>query len=298
MTRFINPPYLLLATTAILAATSSTEAAVPKSCNGSPDYCRLPFDRFTFMGTHNSAAYRLTASCGLIKKCVTSRSMLGCFWENQSGHDIGTQLKNGIRLLDIDTCVNKKSVVTCHGEGGVRGIGDPLDVHIKQVKDFIAQNPNEVIVIEYGDYDGDKATTANAIIANLKQHLSGKMLERTDTKAPWPTLDEMTKQGKQVVVFFGRFSSDYLEGSWEYTRRAKNTNELVKNYKTKWQCIDYGYDATASGWFSDLFHGHMPKQCLMTTLYSSTYTRVHRVKIDYYYNMLEPFKAIIKDMNA
>ncbi|KAI9598789.1 PLC-like phosphodiesterase, partial [Syncephalis fuscata] len=163
-------------------------AATAKACNGSPDYCPLAFDQYTFMGSHNSAAYRLEPGCGIASKC-------------RPEHDIATQLKDGIRSFDIDTCIANSNTVTCHGHNMFRALGDGLDVHIKQIKEFITQNPNEVIVIEYGDYLGDKNKTSNDIIAKLREHLDGKMLERTSISESWPTLDEMTKQGKQVVVF-------------------------------------------------------------------------------------------------
>ncbi|RKP06002.1 PLC-like phosphodiesterase [Thamnocephalis sphaerospora] len=38
-------------------------------CNGSSDYCILPFDHFTLPGTHNSAAYDLVPDCAVTKQC-------------------------------------------------------------------------------------------------------------------------------------------------------------------------------------------------------------------------------------
>ncbi|KAI8055736.1 PLC-like phosphodiesterase, partial [Syncephalis plumigaleata] len=153
-----------------------------RTCNGSSDYCSLPFDRYTFMGTHNSAAYDLNMN-------------------HQSGHDIAKQLSDGIRLFDIDTCVKNNQVFTCRGDANTRAIGPGLHLHLEQVRKFIDSNPNEVIVLNYDDYVNDPEITGNAIVTQLGKYLGGKMLERNDPNAPWPTLGQMISQGKQVVVF-------------------------------------------------------------------------------------------------
>jgi hypothetical protein len=45
-------------------------------------------------------------------------------------------------------------------------------------------NPNEIIVLEYSDYDGDKEVTGQTTIIRLRAHLEGKILERIDSNVP------------------------------------------------------------------------------------------------------------------
>ncbi|RKP06000.1 PLC-like phosphodiesterase, partial [Thamnocephalis sphaerospora] len=315
-----------------------------QSCNGSPEYCSLPFDWYTFAGTHNSATYRLKPDCSAIaskcseatstcintgkqcaeswnekcgelkKKCPESPSWLSklcngpgdicekasdvckgwttvckapldlcvnsqpilcdnapkwfseCLWENQPEHDFSTQLADGIRSLDIDTCVaDGNRVTTCHGSGATRALGDELDVHLGQLRDFLAANPSEVVVIEYMDTDGDASVIARALAVAFEKFLPGKVFEHASPSDPWPTLGEMIKDDKRVVVFASNIwtslpenerprwlhsQPSYYRHSWPYTNKGHNPDEiadLMMNYKPSsedekyWQCVDFEY---------------------------------------------------------
>ncbi|KAI9596743.1 PLC-like phosphodiesterase [Syncephalis fuscata] len=156
--------------------------------------------------------------------------MRECFWENQPNHDIGAQLNDGIRAFDIDTCVlGDGSVVTCHGMGPSRALGSPLDNHLTQVRDFLKSHPNEVITLEYSDYDGDAAKIAAIIKQKLEEYLPGKMLERKSNSDPWPTLGEILGQGKQVVVFLGRQIPSFPDG-----KAPAWANDRFSTYASTW----------------------------------------------------------------
>ncbi|KAI9599500.1 PLC-like phosphodiesterase [Syncephalis fuscata] len=393
---------VFMAVAFLLARSMAQVNGTPAKCNGSADYCRLPFDQYTFAGTHNSAAYNLTPDCSGINKCENAQKFCGasedkctkgwtdvctkteskctkklpgpfkvlckgwskvctatskvcngwekvctapisvctkglpmmcghmpqwareCFWENQRGHSIGKQLEDGIRLFDVDTCVdNSGRVVTCHGEGPTRALGAPLDTHLAEVRKFLNENPGEVIVLEYGDYDGDRGVTARGIKQKLDQYLSGMLFERKDASAPWPTLGEMVQQNKRVVVIFGRHISafeeasrpawmldrdTYLQQSWNYARYAVNDvtlkNSFIKHAtetsadEKLWQCIDYGYDIVASTVINDLKHLQQPAICLnVVTAYITKFTHLHRVKVDYYDNTLGLLKEAVEYAN-
>ncbi|KAI9597245.1 PLC-like phosphodiesterase [Syncephalis fuscata] len=317
--------FVLAAT--VLSLTSLVEPAnVPMICNGSADYCDLPFNRYTFPGTHNSAAYDLHVGCPMTGKCEgMSKSFASCFWENQPRYFLREQLNDGIRLFDIDTCVaSNNEVLTCHGEKGTRALGTTLDEHLQHVKQFL-----------YGDYDGNEKTTIQGIMAKLNQYLPGKLFERLNANEPWPTLGEMIKSNKQVVVFFGKALSgiemsqrprwalnrtEYFEGSWGYTRRTKNVDELVNAYREHakttapdvklWQCIDYGYDFNVIQALIDLFTKGKPYICLeslarnantrlkeVADIYDDIFHSIHRIKIDYYFNDYDMFMNVINDLN-
>ncbi|KAI8058210.1 PLC-like phosphodiesterase [Syncephalis plumigaleata] len=396
----------------MMLATASSTTAI--DCNGSPDYCKLPFDRYTFAGTHNSAAYNLTPDCSNIPQCKQAESvcakteeqcvagwttkctafedkctrflpwplnkiclfsssvckttskvckgvgkvctlpislcssklplmckemppwMRQCFWENQPDHTIGQQLRDGIRLFDIDTCVDHNGqVVTCHGDGPSRALGAPLDEHLVEVRDFLNANPNEVVVLEYADYDGDKGVIARGIRSKLQQYLPGMLHERNRSDEQWPTLGEMIESGKRVVVIFGSFlsvlegndrsawmlaRSTYLEHSWPYTRHAADEKQLRHSFikraressanEKKWQCVDYGYDIVLSTIKDDLANLREPTICLarleekarphldeVVAAYKSKFTHLHRVKVDYYHNILPLLLKVVHDAN-
>ncbi len=62
--------------------------ATARACNGSPRFCALRFDEFTFGGTHNSGTGEASRQ-------------LNCFFKNQD-LDIREQLDLGIRFFDLD----------------------------------------------------------------------------------------------------------------------------------------------------------------------------------------------------
>ncbi|KAI8050425.1 PLC-like phosphodiesterase [Syncephalis plumigaleata] len=263
--------------------------------------------------------------------------MRKCFWENQPDHDIDTQLKDGIRAFDIDTCViGDGSVITCHGMGPSRALGSPLDNHLAQVRDFLKANPDEVITLEYGDFDGDASKNAMAIKQKLEEYLPGKMLERNDASAPWPTLGEILAQGKQVVVFMGRQLPSFPEGSrpawandraahyvgtWDYTNSAhddKTVAAAMIDYANKndgksnlWQCLDFEYSPDKNSVLDDLKKLQQPALCLqrlakvmnpqldaVSSAYSAKFQHIHRLRIDYYYNNKEQLLRVVERLNA
>ncbi|KAI8050392.1 PLC-like phosphodiesterase [Syncephalis plumigaleata] len=180
--------------------------------------------------------------------------MRRCLWENQHEHDIGRQLEDGIRAFDIDTCVtNDGTVVTCHGKGPSRALGAPLDEHLMEIRDFLEQNPRELVTLEYNDYDGDIVLDGMAISEAINKYLPDKLYSHGGPDDPWPTLGELLKQGKQVVMFFGNqlhslphdkqplWGNDryaYYESTWNYTNTAHDDDAVIR--------LMYSYAATCS----------------------------------------------------
>ncbi|CAG8536588.1 11230_t:CDS:2 [Ambispora gerdemannii] len=266
-------------------------------CNGSADLCDLRYDQ-TYPGTHNSGAYDLkfdckssAAICGnklkpisklcdvfqvLCIKNQVPKNIIECLWENNVGHDVATQLKDGIRLFDFDSCVliDTGEVVRCHGKNGFRAIGDGFDPVLKTIRDFLDANPNEILTIEFNDGDGDYAKLAGDIQSKLEQYFitepgHSMLVTREDNNAPWPTLRQMIETNQRIVVFFGYFydstpnrkpwinsKSYWLTDSYTYTAPAgsaarldqsftewcQNSTNIIendkKNGRVKWQAID------------------------------------------------------------
>ncbi|KAI9596745.1 PLC-like phosphodiesterase [Syncephalis fuscata] len=385
--------FVLFLAAAISRVPMLAEAAT--SCNGSSNYCQLPFDRYTFAGTHNSAAYHLKPDCTLAtgkcskaigtcietgskcsqpwrekcretqEKCnskvppwlgkvcdtwgktctATSRLCDGwtdickvplqacsgsapiicnnapewfmkCLWENQPGKDIKQQLADGIRSFDIDTCVTHDgNVVTCHGMGVTRALGDGLDVHLQQIAEFLNANRDQVIAIEYMDTDGDTA--------------------RSSTAEPWPTLGQMIDMGKQVVIFSGSIADSlpgsarpawihnrdsYYRNTWNYANGAHSPNQMADimlaynpsgSDADRWQCVDFEYSPDSKTLLEQMKNGNIPSICLerlatdmnrrvpeVVNKYADRFRHVHRVRVDYYYNAKDLLFNSVKKMNA
>ncbi|CAG8530516.1 10574_t:CDS:2 [Funneliformis caledonium] len=219
-----------------------------------------------------------------------------CFWENNPGYPVSRQLRDGIRLFDFDTClVNEERAVFCHGSDLTRALGSELDPIFQTILDFMNENPNEVITIEFGDTDGDPAKLGAYIQTKLSQYFINEtghsmMFSKTDPETPWPTLREMIMNNTRLVVFFGRLYFNMQErqpwiqntgfwftDSYTYTSNASNAQVLTKSFsdwctasdviilqdqntfgKAKWQTIDGTIALILSEIKDDLKHGRHP----------------------------------------
>ncbi|RHZ48710.1 hypothetical protein Glove_543g74 [Diversispora epigaea] len=155
-------------------------------------------------------------SCELLRDVCENEvpdQVLKCLWENNDGYPIKRQLEDGIRFLDLDTCqVGNESVVFCHGMGLSRALGADLDSIFLDIKEFMEDNPNEILNLGFGDYDGlDAPFVANFIQNKLEYHFvngSGYslMLQAKggdDGSFEWPTLREMIEINQRIIIWFG-----------------------------------------------------------------------------------------------
>ncbi|KAI8918654.1 PLC-like phosphodiesterase [Powellomyces hirtus] len=189
-----------------------------------PELCALKYDQVTYAGTHNSGAVGLKFDCHtLAKSCkagpilcwgfekicggLVPRAVEACLWDNQD-RAIEQQLAAGIRIFDIDACqVDDGSVVNCHGMGTTRALGVPIRSTLQSIATFLSAHPHEVLTLTFGDHDGDSGTMAVFIQKALQDILGNWLVERSSSAggdAPWPTLGELVKQDKRVVVMMAR----------------------------------------------------------------------------------------------
>jgi len=193
---------------------------------------------------------------------------MDCFWNNQPRHDIRQQLIDGIRAFDLDTCQVDNRVVLCHGYGKTRALGDELDIALAAFRDFFFSNPRDVVTLTFGEYDGDPAVARSYILARLNAYFPNQILERgTARDGGFPTLRQMAREDKRLVVFFGiiieampvaqrplwaRLERDYYLGSWSYTNSEHDAQGILRKleefcdhpdpkYAQLWQTLDYEY---------------------------------------------------------
>ncbi|KAI8050422.1 PLC-like phosphodiesterase [Syncephalis plumigaleata] len=276
---------LCLCAIPLMISASSIGRPTNRQCNGDATLCQLPFDRVTFAGTHNSAAYRLAPECpqtithcdgatksicqrtehlcrdGWEEKCMESTQkcksdlpeslsflsmfcttwedvctlsknvckgwelvctktvdvcarglawmceaapdwLKDCAWQNQAGHDITQQLKDGIRALDIDVCLDRHDqVVVCHGMGELRALGDRVDNVLAQIRNYTDTASDTVITIEFGDIDGDRRKVAVQLRDAIQAQLGPYLVEQVNDNTEWPTLGQLIDKQKRVAVF-------------------------------------------------------------------------------------------------
>ena len=125
-----------------------------------PDGTKLT--EMTIPGTHNSAAYRYSASFILCNE-ATKLYVLCQDW------DIGTQLKNGIRFFDVRLAPKRGALEMYHGQCYLNmRFGEFLDA----VGDFLGKHTGEAVLV---NYQGGNSIEWFCYLTRWKQSKSNQM---------------------------------------------------------------------------------------------------------------------------
>jgi len=144
-------------------------------CNGYESLCDKPYDEVAYLTTHN--AYN----------AIEDSFMLA----NQT-YGITQQLNDGVRGLMIDVYDEDGVLVVYHGFEILGSV--PLVDNLLEIKDFLIDNPNEIVTIILECY-----TTADAIEQVLAEaELSSFLYTKNDD---WATLREMIDTNQRLVIF-------------------------------------------------------------------------------------------------
>ncbi|MBK07490.1 MAG: hypothetical protein CL920_13580 [Deltaproteobacteria bacterium] len=200
--------------------TNTSDAATEKApvvekelmCNGAALLCDRAYNDVAYATTHNAMSAREEN------------------WQapNQQ-FGITKQLEDGIRGLMLDVHMWKDKPYLCHGANSeFCALGNLLLTEgLTRIKQFLDTHPHEVITIIFENY---------APFDALKQAFEdAKTLTYTHTQAtnaPWPTLRELIRTNKRLVVFTDKeggkapWLHDVWKYAWETHWKAESTQEL------------------------------------------------------------------------
>lgn len=143
------------------------------------------------------------------------------------------QLRMGARVLALDVHWYNNRLRLCHGQPdqfGCAALDRFLDGALKELADWLAANPDEVVIIDLEDYLYDRESTFDHLLAtylgdvvyrgaDLPAHLAdgpstsnvrGTVNGSMVTATRWPTLQEMRAMNKQVIIV----GNDASEWTW------------------------------------------------------------------------------------
>ncbi len=201
-------------------------AIVSEGCNGSKQLCDRPLDEVAFASTHNSmsaatnpgwlfaqqekglpdqlrdgihgllidAHYGIETEDGTVKtdfsgKTEGERKAL----EDEVGTDtLDAALRIRDRIVNSET-VGEREIYLCHGfcePGAIRA-----SAAFKQIRDFLAANPSEVLVIVIEDYVKPTEIAALVESSGLRAYVYDGPVG-----PPWPTLQEMIDSGGRILM--------------------------------------------------------------------------------------------------
>lgn len=207
------------------------------------------------------------------------------------GFSLTDQLRMGARGLSLDIHWYGGNLRLCHGKEDHMGcslVDRYYDSGIKELASWLRANPGEVIVIDFEDRaEGHDSYVNDPIGAHLADLVYTPALGRergftapvddNDTsqprKQPWPSVDEIRAEGKQVLFF----SDDQHGGQWLWSRqsnpfqsaRAKSFYVTDATYQppsgqptpvtsgahscwSYWGATDSSYDFTRGGTANDI----------------------------------------------
>ena len=155
----------------------SGEGVVERRCNGLPQLCDRRLDEVTFAGTHNSM----------------SNADAGWLIPNQQ-HGLSRQLADGVRSLMLDTHDYWGEPYLCHFSCELGK--QPLHEGLQEIRDFLDENPDEVIVLII--QDGISAGVTEEVFAEVG--LADASWVPPSGPEPLPTLRALLDAGTPLVV--------------------------------------------------------------------------------------------------
>ncbi|CAN6232396.1 unnamed protein product [Urochloa humidicola] len=173
----------------------------------------LPFNRYSWLTTHNSFAV------------VGTRSPLGSAIISPPNQEdsITSQLRNGVRGLMLDVYDFNGAVWLCHSFGGkclAFTAYVPALAVLREVEAFLASNPAEVITIFLEDYTapGSLSNLFNAAGLTKYWFPIDKLPSGTNNNE-WPLLQDMIASNQRLLVFTSKQGKQGTEGlpyQWDY----------------------------------------------------------------------------------
>jgi hypothetical protein len=192
------------------------------ACNGAPELCDRPLDRVVFAATHNAM------SAADVSDWLFPQQEKGIAGQLQDGirallFDVhygfptagrvktdlnpgvqqaaeqalgpeGTAAAMRIRERLVGESEGPRGMYLCHGFCELGAI--PLADALGWIRDFLIQNPNEVLILIIEDY-----VAPQELVAALEAGGLGELAYRGKLERPMPTLRQLIELNQRVVVF-------------------------------------------------------------------------------------------------
>ena len=200
----------LVISLASLFGAASCHAAAPDDTAASLDQPLLDrrYDQVAYLMTHNA---------------MSNRSE-GWLFPNQS-HGLTQQLNAGVRglMLDVHTVNSQPYLVHNKPWLGKR----PLVEGLREIARFMESNPQSVLTIIFESYVPAKSVQQAFRDAKLLDSL-----HQQKRPAPWPTLRQMIRSGKRLVVFTDRGGGEWpgYHGVWTFCQETHFSVRKVADF--------------------------------------------------------------------
>ncbi|KAK1323375.1 PI-PLC X domain-containing protein [Acorus calamus] len=184
----------------------------------------LPFNRYSWLTTHNSfAQLGLKSFTGVPR--VT--------FDNQQD-SVTDQLNNGVRGLMLDMYDFQNDIWLCHSFGGncynFTAFQPAINV-LKEIQSFLQSNPSEIITIFIEDYvTSPQGLTKVFDAAGLRQYWF-PVSRMPKNGGDWPLISDMVSQNQRLIVFTSKSAKEASEGiayNWRYVLENQYGDDGMK----------------------------------------------------------------------
>ncbi|GLU13552.1 hypothetical protein SLE2022_301840 [Rubroshorea leprosula] len=172
----------------------------------------LPFNRYSWLTTHNS--YALSGA-----KSETGSTIIS---PTNQEDTVTSQLNNGVRGIMLDMYDFDNDIWLCHSFGGkcynFTAFQPAINV-LKEIQVFMEANPSEIITIFIEDYVTSPQGLTKVFNASGLSKYWFPVSSMPKNGEDWPTVDDMVKQNQRLVVFTSISSKEASEGiayQWRY----------------------------------------------------------------------------------
>ncbi|CAH9130308.1 unnamed protein product [Cuscuta epithymum] len=175
----------------------------------------LPFNRYSWLTTHNSfAQVGVRSSTGNVLVTTTNQQ-----------DSITQQLNNGVRGLMLDMYDLNNDIWLCHSFGGkcynYTAFQPALNV-LREVEVFLQANPAEIVTIIIEDY----VSTPNGITKVVNAAGLGKFLFPVSLMptegGEWPNVDDMILHNHRLLLFTSKEESSQGIAAYKWTYFVEN----------------------------------------------------------------------------
>ncbi|XP_027154205.1 PI-PLC X domain-containing protein At5g67130 [Coffea eugenioides] len=172
----------------------------------------LPFNKYTFLTTHNSFAIEGEPSHTGVPRITF----------NNQEDNVTQQLNNGVRALMLDTYDFEGDVWLCHsfkGQCHDYTAFEPAIGTLREIEAFLSANPSEIVTVILEDYvQAPSGLTKVFTDAGLMKYWF-PVSKMPQNGADWPLVSDMVANNQRLLVFTSVRSKEQSEGiayQWNY----------------------------------------------------------------------------------
>ena len=207
---------LLLLPFALRAAVAQSTQA----CNNSPELCSRQYNNITHLGAHDSP---------FLRDSSTSYSTSGNQFYNST-----VQLQAGVRLLTAQVHSENGTWRLCHSSCDLLDAGT-LSNWLGEIKDFMDDNPNEVVTVLLVNSDSASASDlAGEYEAAGVDSYSYVPSSASASSTTWPTLQSMIASNTRLVSFVASLDNNaaapYLLDEFTYVFENSYENSALSDF--------------------------------------------------------------------